>query len=199
MSEFTPTTSILPPVQPKTEEKPKENTLVSIATEVKSDTPEQGIELSVKKEEKTDDRLIYNAEDILNLMLQANKQERIDLKNDWNKLENLFYTQDKSYEAKAMYSSVVRLVAKNIVVISNKFSMEVNKINTKSVQPKLREICKEAFDKDYNVLPILEEEYLEAVQKFKKGERPAIRETSIDFGEKKEINASTKFMDELLG
>lgn len=199
MSEFTPATSILPPVQPKAEEKPKENTLVSIATEVKSDTKEQGIELSVKKEEKTDDRLIYNAEDILNLMLQANKQERIDLKNNWNKLENLFYTQDKSYEAKAMYSSIVRLVAKNIVVISNKFSIEVNKINTKSVQPKLREICKEAFDKDYNVLPILEEEYLEAVQKFKKGERPAIKETSIDFGEKKEINASTKFMDELLG
>ncbi len=177
----------------------KANTIISKATEVKSDHQEQGIEISAKAETKEDDdRLKYTTDDILNLMLQADKNKRLEVDGKWADLENLFLDQKLSFEAKAMSTSKVRLIANDILVISNKFPSEVNKINTKKAQPKLKEICNTLFGKDYHVLPILESEYIEAVQRYRNKQFPDKKETNIDFGEDKNLNASTQFLNDLL-
>ncbi len=181
----------------KTEEKPKPDTLISNPVEVKS-TEEKGLNIAPKKIEKNEDSLVYTVDDILNLMLQANKQDRLDIDMKWMNLSSLFYDMEYSIFAKALSTCKVRLVAKNILVVSNKFAIEIEKINKKSVQAKLREIIQKICQKETYVLPVMEDEYIQAVTKFKSGERPSLKEPQIDFGEEKKTD-STVFFDNLLG
>jgi DNA polymerase-3 subunit gamma/tau len=199
MSELVVTTPVVQQATPVKEEKPKANTIVSVATEVKSEKQEKGIDIEVKKQDTGSDRITCNQDEILNLMLQADKQARIDVSAKWSTLEQFFFDQNKSFQAKAMSTSKVRLVAKNIILITNPFAAEIDKINTKSTQPILRAICKELFHEEYYVLPVTEDEYKGAVQKYKMGERPAITKPNIDFGETPDLNASTDFLNDLLG
>ncbi len=182
----------------KTEEKPKPDTLISNPVEVKS-TEEKGLNIAPKKIEKNEDSLVYTVDDILNLMLQANKQDRLDIDMKWMNLSSLFYDMEYSIFAKALSTCKVRLVAKNILVVSNKFAIEIEKINKKSVQAKLREIIQKICQKETYVLPVMEDEYIQAVTKFKSGERPSLKEPQIDFGEEKKKTDSTVFFDNLLG
>lgn len=184
--------------QPQKEEV-KADTIVSVATEVHSEKNEQGIDIQAKEEKTATDKLSYTVDDILNLMLQASKQERLSANEKWKNLSSLFFDSKRSYEAKAMSTCTIRLIAKNILVISNRLAVEIDKLNTKSVQPTLRNICQDVLGKNYYVLPILESEYIEAIQKWKQGERPPVKDPDIDFGDSKDLNASTKFMDDLLG
>ena len=151
-----------------------------MATEVKSDKQEKGIDLEAKKEEVKSERITCTQDDILNLMLQADKQARIDVSEKWPTLDRFFYDPNKAFQAKAMSTSKVRLV-------------------TKATQPILRAICQELFKGDYYVLPVLEDDYKGAIQKYKMGERPEITKPNIDFGETPDLNASTDFMNDLLG
>lgn len=182
----------------KDEEKPKPDTLISKPVEVKS-TEEKGLNIAPQKVEKNEDNLVYTVDDILNLMLQANKQERLDIDAKWMNLSSLFYDTEYSLFAKALSTCKVRLVAKNILVVSNKFASEIEKINKKSVQAKLHEIIQKIFQKEDHVLPIMEDEYVQAVLKFKNGERPPVKEPNIDFGGEKKKSDSTEFLGDLLG
>ena len=91
------------------------------------------------------------------------------------------------------------LVAKNILVVSNRFAIEIEKINKKSIQAKLCEIIQKICQKEIHVLPVMEDEYIQAVTKFKSGERPPLKEPQIDFGEENKKTGSTEFLDNLLG
>ena len=175
----------------------KANELKSVATEIKPTNSTKGVEVKVKENPKDLESLKYSVDDILNLMVQAHKEERLEISEKWNTLESLYYDTDNSFVAKAMYSSQVRLVAKNILVISNKFSSEIEKLNKKNVQPVLRNICQSLFGKDYYVLPILETEYKDAIIKFKQGNLPSPSEPKIDFGEEKNLNAAEDFLNSL--
>ena len=200
---YVPETPLVPQTTDKVEQPKKEevkaDTIVSVATEVHSEKNEQGIDIQAKEDKTTTDKLSYSVDDILNLMLQASKQERLSANEKWKNLSSLFFDSKRSYEAKAMSTCTIRLIAKNILVISNRLAVEIDKLNTKSVQPTLRSICQDVLGKNYYVLPILESEYIEAIQKWKQGERPPIKDPDIDFGDSKDLNASTKFMDDLLG
>lgn len=175
-----------------------ENSLASLASEVYSTNQNKGFEVhQEKKEEK--DNLIYTVDDILNLMLQADKQARLDVDEKWNDLQNYFFDEQYSIQAKALSTSKVRLVAKGILLVSNKFPSEIEKLNKKSIQTKLEELIKKISNKDYRVLPVLYDEYVEAVQRFKNGDRPEIKEPNIDFGTQKEVSSSTEFMNAIFG
>ncbi|MCR4697846.1 MAG: hypothetical protein K5762_00620, partial [Bacilli bacterium] len=199
MSELIVAAPMVPQAPVAKEVKPKANTIVSVATEVKSEKQEKGIDIEVKKEDTGSDRITCTQDDILNLMLQADKQARINVSAKWNTLEQFFFDQNKAFQAKAMSTSKVRLVAKNILLITNPFAAEIDKINTKATQPILRAICKELFQEEYYVLPVTEDEYKGAIQKYKMGERPAISKPNIDFGDTPDLNASTDFLNDLLG
>ena len=175
--------------------------LATVPTEVKSQSTTQGIEVSANKnkEEVKEDLIKYTVLDILNLMLQASKQERLDVTAKWEDLESYFYDVDISFEAKALKAMKPRLVAKNILLVTSPYIAEINKLNGKMVQGKLKKICQGTFDKSYHVLVVLENDYVEAVNRFKKGERPDVYEPQIDFGENENANASTDFFNDLQG
>jgi DNA polymerase III subunit gamma/tau len=198
MSEFVPVTASSDVAIPAVVEKKKENVLISKPMEVVSENKEKAFVVDAKKEEKKDD-IVYTADEILNLMLQADKQARLDIDERWESLSDYFFDEKYSVISKALSTSKVRLVAKNILLVSTKFPAELEKINKKSVQPDLRYLINGLSGKDYYVLPVLYDDYVEAVQKFKKGERPELKEPDIDFGSGEVESSSSVFLKELLG
>ena len=58
-----------------------------------------------KKEEVKSERITCTQDDILNLMLQADKQARIDVSEKWPTLDRFFYDPNKAFQAKAMSTS----------------------------------------------------------------------------------------------
>lgn len=187
----------------KKENKPtietKQAEISSQAVEIKSTNISKGIDIEVKKDEAIDDTIKYDVKEILNLMLQADKNLRLQINEKWKDLIEISYDADKGYEAKALYGCKPRLVTKNIILVSSQFQSELNKINTKKIQPKLMQISEEVFSNSYHILPILDVDYMDAVQRFKSGERVETHTPTIDFGTDSTISASTQFMNELLG
>lgn len=187
----------------KNENKPtietKQAEISSQAVEIKSTNISKGIDIEVKKDEAIDDTIKYDVKEILNLMLQADKNLRLQINEKWKDLIEISYDADKGYEAKALYGCKPRLVTKNIILVSSQFQSELNKINTKKIQPKLMQISEEVFSNSYHILPILDVDYMDAVQRFKSGERVETHTPTIDFGTDSTISASTQFMNELLG
>lgn len=187
----------------KKENKPtietKQAEISSQAVEIKSTNISKGIDIEVKKDETIDDTIKYDVKEILNLMLQADKNLRLQINEKWKDLIEISYDADKGYEAKALYGCKPRLVTKNIILVSSQFQSELNKINTKKIQPKLMQISEEVFSNSYHILPILDADYMDAVQRFKSGERVETHTPTIDFGTDSTISASTQFMNELLG
>ena len=198
MSEFVPVTASSNVAIPAVVEKKKENVLISKPMEVVSENKEKAFVVDAKKEEKKDD-IIYTADEILNLMLQADKQARLDIDERWESLSDYFFDEKYSVISKALSTSKVRLVARNILLVSTKFPAELEKLNKKSAQPDLRYLINKLSGKEYYVLPVLYDDYVEAVQKFKKGERPELKEPDIDFGSGEVESSSSVFLKELLG
>ncbi len=176
----------------------KDSVMISTPSEIVSEKKEKGFVIEAKKKEVDKDVIIYDVNEILNMMLQADKQARLDIDERWDDISKYFFDEKYSVVAKALSTFKVRLVCRNILLVSTKFSVEMEKLNRKSVQPSLRYLMKNVFGKDYFVLPVMNDDYVEAVQKFKKGERPALREPSINFGTNEEKVASSEFLNELL-
>ncbi len=176
----------------------KDSVMISTPSEIVSEKKEKGFVIEAKKKEADKDVIIYDVNEILNMMLQADKQARLDIDERWDDISKYFFDEKYSVVAKALSTFKVRLVCRNILLVSTKFSVEMEKLNRKSVQPSLRYLMKNVFGKDYFVLPVMNDDYVEAVQKFKKGERPALREPSINFGTNEEKVASSEFLNELL-
>ncbi len=176
----------------------KDSLMISTPSEIVSEKKEKGFVIEAKKKEADKDVIIYDVNEILNMMLQADKQARLDIDERWDDISKYFFDEKYSVVAKALSTFKVRLVCRNILLVSTKFSVEMEKLNRKSVQPSLRYLMKNVFGKDYFVLPVMNDDYVEAVQKFKKGERPALREPSINFGTNEEKVASSEFLNELL-
>lgn len=174
------------------------NLLISTPTEIKSESTQKGKIIKEVKEEN-DDLIKYTFDDILNLMNQAEKQTRIDIANKWGEVQNYFDDESLAFEAKALNTCKVRLVAKNIILITNGFMIEINKLNTKTAQKKIKEIINKIYGVNYSVLTISEDEFKQAFAKFKTHEIPDAYEPQIDFGAKEASNTSEEFYNELLG
>ncbi len=141
----------------------------------------------------------YDEDELVNLMLQANKTAREKISNDWDKI-NQYTSSNSAYEAHALLKSKLVVFACDILLVTNPLSSEVIKINTKKAQNTLRDIAKAVFGKDYHILAITKAEYAKAVEKYRtvKGSLPP-REPKIDFGEEKKADDSTSLFNELLG
>lgn len=174
------------------------NLLISTPTEIKSENTQKGKIIKEVKEEN-DDLIKYTFDDILNLMNQAEKQTRIDIANKWGEVQNYFDDESLAFEAKALNTCKVRLVAKNIILITNGFTIEINKLNTKTAQKKIKEIINKIYNANYSVLTISEDEFKQAFAKFKVHEIPDAYEPQIDFGTKEASNTSEEFYNELIG
>lgn len=180
------------------QEEDKKVTITQSAVEIKSTTNSKGIDIEVKSDETKEDSIKYDINEILNLMLQANKNARLEITEKWKNLSDIAYDVDKGYEAKALFGCKLRLVTDDIIMVTSQFQMELAKINTKKIQPKMMQISEEVFSKTYHILPVLDSDYTEAVARFKKGERVEIHKPNIDFGVDTIVSPSTQFMNDLL-
>lgn len=157
----------------------------------------KGFEAKKVEETKTEDKIVYNSDDILNLMEQADREERLKVESKWGLLQNLFASKT-AYEARALASCKLRLVAKDILLVTSNMMSEINKINNKSSQTILMDIAKDVFDKAYHVLPIADREFKDCYISYKTGKKVEMKEPNIDFGDEKKETNSTQFFDELM-
>lgn len=158
----------------------------------------QGFEAK-QEEAKTEEEepLVYTQDDILNLMEQASKEERLKVADKWKSLSSLF-ASERGYEARALASTKLRVVADDILIVTSSLNSEIKKINTKKAQSVLRSISKDLFEKEYRFLPITDQEFMAAYMAFKTGKRVDKHECKIDFGVEKKVANSTTFFDELM-
>ena len=151
-----------------------------------------------KKEDETlKDNLGYTIDEVVNLMKRASKEDRVTVAHKWEEISADF-SSNKDYEARALYGMKARLVADNIILVTSKYLAEVAKINKKANQPTLKSICKDAFGKEFYILPIEESEFNDAYSKYKVSDKKESHDPNIDFGEKKSVSASTDFFNNLV-
>lgn len=198
LMEEEPVNAPLPAKEEKAALKPvsEEKVLASHPIEVKTGKEEGFQAAPAIKEEKKDEKIGYSTEEIVNLMLRATKEERVEVAKKWDSLES-FFTTDKAFEARALSGMKLRLVADDILLVTSTLIAEVAKINTKKEAPTLSVIAKDAFGKEYRILPILDTEFKDALTAYKAGTNPAVHTPNIDFGIDQKISASTEFMQSL--
>lgn len=176
----------------KKEESKPETKAIEIVSNNKT-----GFEAQANDVETSTERIQYTSDDLLYLAYHSDKDARASIKGKWEALSKFFAT-DKAYEARALASCQVRVVAEDVILISSKFQAEIDKLNTKNVQNTLLEITSELFGKSYHILPVLQADILELNNDFKSGKKPTCEHLNIDFGIQKKVNASTEFFDELM-
>lgn len=179
----------------KPEKKEEENK--GKAIEIKSDRDVKAFVTDPKDTEASNDVIQYTKDDILYIMYHFDKAEKTRILNIWNSLENEFLGEH-SFEAKALYGCKPKIFGENILIVTNPFPMEIAKLNRKNVQNTLLTITDNCFGKPINVLPITEEELKVAYSDYKNKAEPKEDRLNIDFGIRKNVNASTLFAESLI-
>lgn len=185
-----------PTPSPRAEEKKTEPsaTIESTAVEITSTPKERKVETPEKKKET----IHYELSDIVNLMNQASKEERLSVSSQWEKLTELFFDQRRGYKAKALYSAKLRLVSQGVLVLTTKVLSDLEILKDKAEQESLSLLAKEVFQKDYDILAISDEEFKEALNLFRSQGEKKKEKCNIDFGRKKATTGSTAFFQELM-
>ncbi len=199
MTMMAPKKAVSVPVITSTENTAKEepkNEIKSKPIEIVSENKEKTFKASANDVETSTDIIQYNKTDILYLMHHYDKVTKTSIAENWNKLMTMF-NNDKSFEAKALYSCSPKLFGENILVVTNKSPMEISKINKKNVQNTLLSITDECFGKAFNILPITEAELREAYDDFKNKVQPK-DSLNIDFGIQRKVTASTDFFNNII-
>ena len=118
-------------------------------------------------EKKEDDQVLeYTLDDIVNLMNQADKEERISLAAKWENFST-FLSSDNAFEAKALHGAKLRLVALNVLLLTSRSLSDLETFALKKEQKAFRFLTKEVLGKEYDVLAISEATFKEALERFK--------------------------------
>lgn len=108
----------------------------------------------------------FNDEDILNVMVQANKSEKQIILDAWNnlssvandgKLEKYYYTLKQCFP---------RIVAKEAIVLEAPFNNICTRTNIVLNQKGFRELIRRVTDRDYLVICLTHNQYLDMVKRF---------------------------------
>ena len=164
--------------------------------EIVSNKENKGFIAKAPTEENSTDTIKYTKDDILYLMNHFDKDTKKVISQNWMKL-NSFCDSDMGFEAKALSGCKPCLFSQGILIVTNMFATEVNKINKKSAQLTLTKLSRECFGKAYNILPMSQEEFMGYYTAFQCKEQPKEDKCSIDFGVKVNIEASTEFFENL--
>lgn len=128
-----------------------------------------------KKEEKTfiperedKDTLKYNMDDILAIMFKGienkNSERRKEISLSWNKLNNY---KEHQFLVAALSDSNLRVCADNILLITNPLKTKIDYLREINNQPLLKEITKNVFGNEFNILCISKDEFNNAFSIFK--------------------------------
>lgn len=147
-----------------------------------------------KDDEKKADKIRYTMENIVYLMNNADKDKRIKLETQWNNLCDK--KRFDSLISNALSHCKCKVFSNNILIVSTNSNSVVSTLNKKEDQNKIMDLMYKAFEIRCHVLAINDDEYKEAVTKFRAGEKGNY-DIGIDFG--KEVdNPSTKFFNSIM-
>lgn len=126
----------------------------------------------------------FNDDDILNIMVQANKTEKQIVVNLWERLNSFSSNSNMSKYASTLKQCFPRIVSKEAIVLEATFSNIVNKTNFVENQDGFRQLIYSMTNRNYLILCLSHEQYLENVKRFTNLNQvkklPSPREISLD-------------------
>lgn len=125
----------------------------------------------------------FNDEDILNIMIQANKTEKQFINGIWEEL-NEFADPKLSKYAATIRGCFPRVVSKNAIILEAPFDNLVKKTNFAENQEGFREVIYTLTKRNYLIICLSHDKYSENVQKFRElyklGQLPKPKEISLE-------------------
>lgn len=136
----------------------------------------------------------YTIEDVINIMVQATKESKNALNNNWSLLDKLMSHNRVGKYASMLKMTVPRIVSKSAIVFESQFRSTTNKINIKENQYGFAKVIEALFGESCVIICMNQQEYVEAVKKFtnlqQANKLPSPQEVKIDV--KVERNQNTK-------
>jgi len=108
----------------------------------------------------------YTLEDVLNIMVQATKDAKIALNNNWKQLDSLLNHNRVGKYASLLKLSLPRIVSKSAIVLESSFKNVINRINFKENQYGFSKVIESLCGESCIIICMSQQEYVEAVKKF---------------------------------
>ena len=108
----------------------------------------------------------YTMEDVVNIMVQATKESKKTLNDQWSVLDRLMTHNRMGKYAAALKLTIPRIVSKTAIVFESSHLNNINKINLKENQLGLSKIIESMIGEQCIILAMSREEYVESVKKF---------------------------------
>lgn len=186
----TPTFNSLPHPEPKADPLPPSFTNVSFT--------------SVQPFAEEGTPIVYTMDDILNIMVQATKEAKNNLNQNWHLLDQLLSHNRVGKYAALLKMTAPRIVSKVAVVFESSFRNTVNKMNLKENQIGLSKVIEALSGESCVILCMNQQEFVESVKKFTNMQqinklphpKPVEIETRLTSGEKQKSKTAA-FADEL--
>lgn len=108
----------------------------------------------------------YTLDDVLNIMVQATKEAKVALTNNWKLLDNLLTNNRVGKYASMLKLTKPRIVSKTAIVLESSFKNIINKINLKENQYGLSKVIESLCGESCVIICMSQQEYVESVGKF---------------------------------
>lgn len=138
----------------------------------------------------------YSIEDIINIMVQATKECKMNLNSQWYLLDKLINHNRVGKYASTLKLTVPRIVCKTAIVFESQFKNTISKMNLKENQYGFSKVIEALYGESCIVICMSQQEYVEAVRKFSNLQQanklPAPHEVTIDTKVERKPEAKTK-------
>ena len=161
------------------------------------------VDFSATKEIVDDGHKIeFTNEDILNIMVQANKEHKNKLNQNKSVLDRLLTIPNVGKYVQVLKSSDAAIVSLNAIIYVSRFSDNINKINLKENQIVFSKIHQAMLGHQVTVIALSFDKYQEMINKFKNlsqlSKLPAPHKIEIDTKLVQEESSTQKLAEELL-
>ena len=137
------------------------------AKEVSSTTIKTSAMQYVSPDSEGDELIELNSDEVINMMMQGNKQTKQNLLDNWSKLESIPATSELYLLASSLRNGTLpRIACKNVVIVETDFKNIIYKINNKNAQKELKEIMNKVFNLDVFVLGLIHKDYVDYVSRY---------------------------------
>lgn len=147
-------------------------------------------------------KIEFTNEDILNIMVQANKEHKNKLNQNKSVLDRLLTIPNVGKYVQVLKSSDAAIVSLNAIIYVSRFSDNVNKINLKENQIVFSKIHQAMLGHQVTVIALSFDKYQEMINKFKNlsqlSKLPAPHKIEIDTKLVQEESSTQKLAEELL-
>lgn len=108
----------------------------------------------------------YTMDDIINIMVQATKEAKISLNNNWKLLDSLLSNNRVGKYASMLKLAMPRIVSKTAIVLESSFKNVINRVNIKENQYGLSKVIEALCGESCVIICMSQQDYVESVKKF---------------------------------